>query len=135
MHAPTCHLALRLSQAWVGVAYGVPGTLWELCGVAYGVPGTPAAGNLQGLAVELGHLVEEQDALMGQADLVGLGRGAATDQARVADRVVRRSEWTDRHQGLAGLPPASGPVSVRSRVRLSQRAGPATIFRSGPNRH
>ena len=30
---------------------------------------------------------------------------------------------------------ASRLVSVRSRVRLPQRAGPATTFRSGPNRH
>ncbi|MGZ3357039.1 MAG: hypothetical protein ACXVBO_19570, partial [Isosphaeraceae bacterium] len=54
----------------------------------------------------------------------------------IIDHGKRRGrERPGRQQRLAGLPAASRPVSVRSRVRLPQWAGPATIFRSGPNRH
>ena len=50
------------------------------------------AQDLERLAIELGHLVEEEDALVGQADLARLGRAAATDQAGVADGVWK-AKW------------------------------------------
>ena len=37
------------------------------------------AEHFERLAVELGHLVEEEHALVSQADLAGLGRAAAAD--------------------------------------------------------
>ena len=59
--------------------------------------------HFEGFAVELGEFVEEQNALVSQGDLAGLGRASAPHQTRVADRVVGRSERPDRHQGLARL--------------------------------
>jgi hypothetical protein len=60
------------------------------------------AQHLQRLAVELRQLVEEQDALVRQADLAGLRDAAAADQPGVADGVVRRAERPHRHQRLPG---------------------------------
>ena len=48
----------------------------------------------------------------------------------IIDPRERRGRERPGHQPrLTGLPAASRPVSVRSRVLLPQRAGPATIFR------
>lgn len=56
------------------------------------------AQHFEGGAVELGQFVEEEDAIMGEADLAGRGRRAAADEAGVADRVVRRAEGATNHQ-------------------------------------
>ena len=50
------------------------------------------AQHLQHLAVELGQLVQEQHALMGQGDLAGLRTAAAADQGRPGGAVVGRAE-------------------------------------------
>ena len=71
------------------------------------------AQDLERLAIELGHLVEEEDALVGQADLARLGRAAAADQAGVADGVVRGAERPHGHQRLAGLQEAHHAVDAR----------------------
>ena len=47
------------------------------------------AENFERRAVELGKLVEKQDAVVREADLARRGHRSATDQSRVADRVVR----------------------------------------------
>src|SRR6187402_1330041 len=47
---------------------------------------------LQSRAPKLGQLVQEQNAVMSQADLPGAGNVTAADQARLADRMVRRAE-------------------------------------------
>ena len=44
------------------------------------------------MLAELGHLIQEQDAAVRQADLARPRPLAAADQARVRDRVVRRAE-------------------------------------------
>ena len=62
--------------------------------------------------VEFRQLVEEQHAVVGEADLAGPWHAAAADQGRVGDGVMRRAERPVRHQArrwaAAGRPP-SGP--------------------------
>ena len=48
--------------------------------------------DLEGMPAELRHLVEEQDAVMGQADLAGPRDGAAADERDIGDRMMRRAE-------------------------------------------
>lgn len=43
-------------------------------------------------ALELGEFVEEEDAVVGEADFSGLGNGAAADESDVADGMVGRAE-------------------------------------------
>jgi hypothetical protein len=50
------------------------------------------AQRLQGIAAELGQLVEEEDAVVGEAHLPRAGNAAAADEAGVGDRVMRRAE-------------------------------------------
>ena len=57
--------------------------------------------HFQRAAVELGQLVEKQHAVMRKRDFAWGGRRAAADQARVADRVVRRAEGPHGQERLA----------------------------------
>jgi hypothetical protein len=50
------------------------------------------AQRLQDVTVEVGQLVEEEDAVMGEADLPRTRDVAAADEARVGDGVVGRTE-------------------------------------------
>jgi len=59
--------------------------------------------HLQGGAAELRQLVQKEHPVVGQAHLPGPGNSAAADEPRVRDGVVRRSEGTPGHQGLAGF--------------------------------
>ena len=61
------------------------------------------AQHFQAAAMELGQLVEEQHAVVGQADLARGRRAAAADHAGVADGVVRR-------RGTAASPAAARPA-------------------------
>ncbi len=56
------------------------------------------AKRLQSRVAELGQLVQEQHAVMGQADLTRLRMSSAADQARDADAVMRRTERPHGHQ-------------------------------------
>src|SRR5205085_5353630 len=47
---------------------------------------------------ELGELVEEEDAVLGEARLARAGHGPAADQPGAGDRVVRRAERAPGHQ-------------------------------------
>jgi hypothetical protein len=59
------------------------------------------AEGFEGVATELGELVEEEDAVMGEADLSGAG-DAAADEAHVGDGVMGRAEGAAGEEGLAG---------------------------------
>ena len=67
------------------------------------------AQHFQAAAVELGQLVEEQDAVVGERDLARLRDGAAADHAGVADRVVRAAERPRAEQRFARR--AAGPLA------------------------
>ena len=50
------------------------------------------AQDFEDVAGELGELVEEEDAVVGERDFAGAGNGAAADEAGVGDGVVRGAE-------------------------------------------
>ena len=50
------------------------------------------AQNFENVAGEFGELVEEEDAVVGEGDFAGTGNGAAADETRVGDGVVRGAE-------------------------------------------
>jgi hypothetical protein len=50
------------------------------------------AQDFENVAGKLGELVEEEDAVVGEGDFAGAGNGAAADEARVGDGVVRGAE-------------------------------------------
>ena len=88
-------------------------------------------------AVELGQFVEEQHAVMGERDLARRRRAAAADQARFADRVMRRAKRPQQHQRLIGREPADGAVDPRrldaffrrqSRAGSSPAVGPSSVL-------
>ena len=58
------------------------------------------AQNFEGALAELGELVEEEDAAVGEADLAGSGPAPAADEAGVRDGVVGRAEGPRAYQGL-----------------------------------
>ena len=60
------------------------------------------AQHLEHVPAELGQLVQEQHAAVGQADLAGARDRPAADQAGVADGVVRRPEGAQDAEGPAG---------------------------------
>ena len=61
------------------------------------------AHDFEHVARELGQLVEEEQAVVGQRDFAGAGNDAAADQAGVGDGVVRRAEGPLRDQARAGI--------------------------------
>ena len=83
------------------------------------------AQHFERLAVELGQLVEEEHAVVGERDLARRGRRAAADQAGVADRVMRRAERADGQQRLARLQAADRTVDARGFDRFGTAAGRA----------
>ncbi len=48
--------------------------------------------HLQDITTEFGQFVEKEHTAVGQAHLTRPGRGAASDESGIADRVVRRTE-------------------------------------------
>jgi hypothetical protein len=56
------------------------------------------AEHFQGAAVELGHLVEKEHAVVREADLTGTGDRSASCQRDIGDRVVRRAERPQAEQ-------------------------------------
>lgn len=71
------------------------------------------AQDLETSAMKLGQLVEEQHAVVRQADLAGRRRGAAADHAGIADRVVRIAEWPRHEKRFVGPQPSQGTVDAR----------------------
>src|ERR671935_209174 len=59
---------------------------------------------LEDIARELAELVEEQHAVMGEADLAGRRKAASADQARSGHVVVRRSERASAGKPAVELP-------------------------------
>ena len=57
--------------------------------------------HFQAAAIELGQLVEEENAMVSQADLARRGRTAAADHAGVTDGVMWRTERPLSHQSGA----------------------------------
>lgn len=51
---------------------------------------------------EFGKLVKEKDSAMGERNLTRVGDVAATDQAGMADGVMRGAEWTVPEEGYTG---------------------------------
>ena len=60
---------------------------------------------LEDLALELGQLVEEEEPVVGQADLARLGHEAAADETGVRDRVMGRAEGPGADRPLPGQQP------------------------------
>src|ERR1051326_9123605 len=60
------------------------------------------AHDFEHFALELGQLVEEENAVMSEADLAGPGDRATADEAGIGDRVVRRAERASGDQRLVG---------------------------------
>ena len=90
--------------------------------------------HLEDVAPELRKLVEKEHAALREAHLAGPGRRAAADEARIADRVMRRAEGT-RGTAKPGPAPAarrpSAPRSFRALRRARGREGfPATGARA-----
>ena len=78
------------------------------------------AERLEARAGELGQLVEEQDAVVGERGLAGRRRGAAADQAGRRDRVVRRAERARADQPAAAVQ-AGDRLDARHLDRLDGR--------------
>ncbi len=79
------------------------------------------AQHLQRPLVELGQLIEEEDAAVRQADLAGARPAPAADQPGVADGVVRRAEGAAAHQRRPGGQQAADRVDLRHLQRLRER--------------
>ena len=65
------------------------------------------------LPVELGELIEKEDAVVGEGDFAGRRRGTAAHETGVADGVMRGAEGTNGQEGLAGFQAAEGTVDAR----------------------
>src|SRR6185369_2547941 len=68
------------------------------------------AQDLQYSAIELGHLVQEENAVVRKRDLARPRNGAAADQGHVRNRVMRRAKWTPDEQPRSGGKQASHGV-------------------------
>ncbi len=79
------------------------------------------AQHFQRAAVELRRFVEEQHAVVREADLARPRHAAAADQGRVRDGVVRRAERPVRHQARVGRQQARHRVDRRDLQRLVER--------------
>jgi hypothetical protein len=79
------------------------------------------AHHFQGGAFELGQLIEEKDAVMGEAHFARLGNGGAAEQADVGDGVMRRSERPRRDEGLFAAEHSRDAVDFRALDRFLQR--------------
>jgi hypothetical protein len=60
------------------------------------------AEGLQGIAAELGQLIEEEDAVVGEADFSRARDAAAADEAGVGDGVIRGAEGTASNERMTG---------------------------------
>jgi len=60
------------------------------------------AEGFEGIAAELGQLVQEEDAVVGEADLSRAAEAAAADEAGIGDGVMGGAEGTASEKGLAG---------------------------------
>ena len=76
------------------------------------------AQRLQGVATELGQLVEEQHAVVGEAQLARAHVRAASDQRGGRRRVVRRAERPPGHEPAAGRQDAGHRLQPRDLERL-----------------
>ena len=77
--------------------------------------------HLQDVAAELEHLVEEQHAVMREADLAGTRLRSAADQRGVRDRVMRRAKRALGDQPRARRQQADDRVDRRDVERLVER--------------
>ena len=69
---------------------------------------------------ELGQLVEEEDAAVGEADLAGAGHGSAADQAGVADGVMGGAERAGADEGAGAVELAGDRVDAGDFEGLGQ---------------
>src|SRR6185437_12735983 len=76
------------------------------------------AENLEDVARELGKLVQEEEAVVREADLAGTRDHAATDEAGVGDGVVRCAEGTLRDQTFVLVEDAGDGVNLGGLERL-----------------
>ena len=84
------------------------------------------AQHFEHVPAELGHLVEEQHAVVREADLAGTRMLSAADERDVRDRVMRRAERPLRQQAAcrsAGARRPSGWTSPRAPPRTSAAGG------------
>jgi hypothetical protein len=77
---------------------------------------------IERLAAEFGQFVQEQDAVVGQGDLAGLGAQAAAGQGGHACGVMGRAERPGAGQGAAGDQPGHG-MDKRGFQQLRGRQG------------
>ena len=77
--------------------------------------------HFEGMLVELGQLVGEEHAVVGQRDLAGHGIHTASDQCHLGDGVVRTAKRTLRDQSLAGRQLARNGVDLRRLQALRER--------------
>ena len=131
----------RVAQASVGAVAVVPARTRvhgphqeEAGGKALGAPDPGhqhrpvlqrLAQSLQGVAPELGELVQEEHAVVGQADLTGAQRDPAAHQPRVAHRVVGCPEGTAREQRPPRRKAAGHRVDPRRLEGLGEASGAA----------
>ena len=73
------------------------------------------------MARDLGQLVEEQHAAVGERQLAGPGRGAAADQAGARERMVGRAERPPAHEAEPGWPEPRDRVQAGDGERLLGR--------------
>src|SRR6185437_13834019 len=74
--------------------------------------------HLQDVARELGQLVEEKEAVVGEGNFAGARDNAAADETRVGDGVVGRAEGTLRNQARSGIEHAGDGVNLGGFQRL-----------------
>src|SRR5439155_8510207 len=68
--------------------------------------------DLEYVALELRQLVEEEHAVIRQTDFSGARHDTAANQARIGNRVVRRTERTGAHQAGTGFEHASHTMNL-----------------------
>ena len=81
------------------------------------------AQDLQGIALELRKLIQEEDAVMGETDLARAGNGAATDEGGVRERVVRSAEGARCDQRSIGREKAGDPIQLGRFQRFADGHG------------
>jgi hypothetical protein len=89
--------------------------------------------HLEGASIELGHLVEEQHAVVRQRDLTRPRNGAATNERHIRDRVMRRAKRPLTEKADARWQCASHGMDRRALQRFVERE--RRQDRSQPPRH
>jgi len=72
-------------------------------------------------SLELGELIEKQDAVMGEAYFPGRGNSGAAEETDVGDGVMRRTEWSRRDKRLLAIQHPGNAVDLRALDRFFER--------------